>query len=1242
MDDSQKRLHAVAPDRKTGDAAARAAALDITQSWIVEAPAGSGKTELLMQRFLRLLAHVEQPEQVLAITFTRKAAAEMRDRIVESLREAQNNVPLDPQARHKHITRELALTALEADATLAWNLVRQPQRLNIRTIDSLCSQIAGRLPVLSQLGGAMQPVEHAADLYRLAAQATLQEIGGSDTRLRAALFTLLLHLDNQMDRIVELITAMLGSRDQWGRIFPIAQEHSDEELDTIIHERFEKPLQRNAEEALQRTFELLDPATWSQIFDLARYQATTLGDSGPGPARNPAPSTDVPPARHPHLAEWQAVVRLLLTNEGGLRKPSGINKKIGFAAGQPRTQQLQSLLGSLQERSDLAQALTRLRAVPPAQYEERQRAILRASFLVLRHAIARLKTTFAQTGRSDFVEVALAARQALADDADSLAQTFGTAIRHLLVDEMQDTSLTQYEIFSQLVENWDGHSQTIFLVGDPKQSIYRFRHVEVGLFARTRREGLGGVALNHLQLSGNFRSHQSLVLRTNQDFARIFARQSDVEADSDAIEFTASQAAHCEPLTERVFWHPHIVEYRDPTDPVGGNSEESPQDVEAREICDLIAMRRAHTPPGQNPPSMAILIRARTHVATLLRQMRARQIPYRAVDLDTLADRQPVLDALALTRCLLHSEDRVAWLAALRAPWCGLTLADLQILCGSDEPAASGGTVAERLRARIPLLSGDGQVRAARTWKALELATRLLSTERLSMVVERLWHTLGGPECVEAAEMPAIREFFRLLEKMEAENAPIHAGQLEARMKDLFAPPDPGADAPVEVLTLFKAKGLEWDIVLMPGLHRGTSSDKPGLLSWIEELPTRVQPSEGVPDIEGGASTIYLAPIKRTAEEREPISQWIRAKRAERESAELKRLLYVGWTRARRELHLFVQCKQNKDGGLREAQPKSLLRTAWPVASAIFEQQLQAQGAPSAPATKVAAMPSPASRPESSLPGKLTSLAAEAPEEQAEVARIPLSNFRRVRPGWQPVQPPPDVPLRRESHPAAVAEAFRMFQRPQGSWLARIFGTVVHAFLEPLARILEQAGEPPARPALQLAVEQLHRPIQLQLMRSGLETRDAEAAATRVRSVLLQVADDAVGRWVLARHAPPIAGMTAFEIPLTALYQGAQRSIRVDRMFLGGETPEVPGENFIWIVDFKTSHTSGDVEKFLAAERDLYREQMRAYAAIAQAACPQRRQVRLGLYYPLLQRFSWWAQDCPPVAGEPELRGSMQ
>ena len=111
----------------------REQALDITQSWIVEAPAGSGKTGLLIQRYLKLLGDtsVEQPEQILAITFTVKATGEIRERILAQLEAAAQNAPLKDDTDFERQTRALALAVLERDRALNWHLLERPRRLKI-------------------------------------------------------------------------------------------------------------------------------------------------------------------------------------------------------------------------------------------------------------------------------------------------------------------------------------------------------------------------------------------------------------------------------------------------------------------------------------------------------------------------------------------------------------------------------------------------------------------------------------------------------------------------------------------------------------------------------------------------------------------------------------------------------------------------------------------------------------------------------------------------------------------------------------------------------------------------------------------------------------------------------------------------------------------------------------------------------------------------------------------------------
>src|SRR5580658_1391664 len=156
------------------DSAARLRALDVSQSFIVQAPAGSGKTELLIQRYLKLLETVETPDAVVAITFTRKAAGEMRWRVMEALRAARNGV--EPEAEHERLTFEISRHVLAHERRQGWDLLQNPARLRIETIDALCAAITRRMPWLARFGAMPEIVEKAQGLYREAARNTLSHL----------------------------------------------------------------------------------------------------------------------------------------------------------------------------------------------------------------------------------------------------------------------------------------------------------------------------------------------------------------------------------------------------------------------------------------------------------------------------------------------------------------------------------------------------------------------------------------------------------------------------------------------------------------------------------------------------------------------------------------------------------------------------------------------------------------------------------------------------------------------------------------------------------------------------------------------------------------------------------------------------------------------------------------------------------------------------------------------------------
>ena len=163
------------------------------------------------------------------------------------------------------------------------------------------------------------------------------------------------------------------------------------------------------------------------------------------------------------------------------------------------------------------------------------------------------------------------------------------------------------------------------------------------------------------------------------------------------------------------------------------------EDCEAEGACvaDIIQGERQRHPADR----IAILVRARTHLPEIVRALQAAQIPFRAVDIEPLGHSQVVRDLHALTLAILRPADRVAWLALLRSPVCGLALPDLHELCRDDDRA----TIPQLFRSRASRLSEDARRRCERLFGVLDEAIALRGRSRLRQIVERTWIVLGGP-----------------------------------------------------------------------------------------------------------------------------------------------------------------------------------------------------------------------------------------------------------------------------------------------------------------------------------------------------------------------------------------------------------------------------------------------------------------------------------------------------------------
>lgn len=1201
------------------DHAARRRALDTRLSAIVEAPAGSGKTGLLLQRYLKLLGEggVSQPEEVLAITFTRKATAELRERVLEQLHAAAAGRPLPEEAgSFERETRALAESALRADLRHEWRLLDQPQRLRIRTIDALCAEIARTLPLLSG-SGTSEPVESAEPLHREAARRTLLELGGSDAALNDALETVLLHRDGNLTDCETLLARMLEHRQQWGDLVPLTAESlSDEHLDTQVRPRLERSLEAIVCTGLQRA---LDAMPSDVLADLCELVARLGSEPSYHPAE-PSPiavwASHMEPLRASarDLVYWQSLLKLLFTGEGEWRKsvrPHHLRFNVSYEDGDALSGFIERL-----QAAECKDALKAIRSLPAPKFPDDQWRVAKALFRLLRHALIHLKILFAETGHCDFSELALAACEALAaeDGAADLAHSPVARLTHLLVDEMQDTSSSQYTLLERLTRSWDGHSQTVFLVGDPKQSIYLFRQARVERFLRTFSERrLGDLPLEPLRLTANFRSQAALVKSFNETFAQIFPQSAITQACGQEREVPFVQA---HPVRDAVTypksidWHVEILgDQEAPNVPKRSMRDLRAARIEgeAREIRQIIEeWRKRPLPAGRTKPwSIAVLARARRHLTSITSEL-ARDhgngpIPFRAVDIDVLNERQEVLDALALTRALLHPADRVAWLAVLRAPWCGLSLADLLRLTAEGASSDPDATVAELVAGRATELSPSGQQLLSRVWPILEEAATTIGRTSFSSHLERTWLSLGGDAALAAERLSNVRRFFEVLRALEREGTGyIDSATLNARLSRLFAETAPN-DSAVQLLTIHNSKGLEFDVVLIPGLERATPRSRHEILNWLE-----------IDSVDGEAAHILLAPIQSRGEQSDGLNQWLSRAKHARESAETRRLLYVACTRAREVLHLFAAGETDSHGVLRKPTDGSLLRAAWPVASSEFAvdaRVVEPEVSPTAaPALRGKLLPFvPASDSEGGLTLAAAADGVIGKTDVPMVHRLPLdfAPMDRFLHGGG---------LRLPYTPAVNLPHEPTFERPEGSFAVRAFGNVVHRFLQLLASRIadghtadEVLAELPAwEPRLNAA-----------LRNDGLAPTLAQREVPRARTALHNALTDPIGRWILSA-SDGASSERSIAMPDSTV-------LRADRTFIAGAAPLLDGGH-IWIIDFKTSEQGSRTEdRFEEEELLKYRTQLDRYANALRELSGSSGEIKLGLYYPLVPQLLHWS-----------------
>ena len=907
------------------------------ENFIVEAPAGAGKTELLTQRYLKLMAIVSAPEEIVALTFTNKAAAEMRNRILLSLVCAQNDTPplselangLHKIAPHKLVTRQLALSALKHASNNGWQLLAQPARLRIQTMDALCSSLARQMPLLSRFGGQPNVVMDALNHYQNAAQLTLALVN-DETDLDATISTALRFLHNDIEKLTKLLAQMLAKRDQW---LPLAGEHANVNAEDIAV-NINQALTELIEQRLDDILRAIPKSSQLQIMPLMRFAASNLA---PDHAFEVLADWQTPlTASINDLSKWQLLADFFLTVSGTLRKTVNVNN--GFP---PNTDKKNPHFETFKQRFYEAcelitdvNALDALRQLPSAVDETilQDSVITQAFAKLLQLATAQLWGCFQAANEVDFVAIAQSASYALENETGvtDLALKLDYKIMHLLVDEFQDTSPSQMRLISQLTTGWqsnygrasysngdgralhpNGDGRTLFCVGDPMQSIYRFRKADVSLFLQASEFGINQIPLTPLKLSRNNRSHPQVVNWINNTFKSVFpATDNIIQASISYRTFIATK-----PSIDNEGVNVHAM--------VLNSDEESDQAklIEARKVADLITQELSDNPQD----NIVVLVRSRSHLAELVSVIRRdyAHIRFQALDIERLNDRQTVLDALSLTRALLHRADRVHWLSILRAPWCGLTLKDMHALAFDNHSATIWQLMTDDVR--VQTLSLDGQQRLMHVRTILSEAFAHQGRMPLRRWIESTWLKLGGPyTLISEGDNRDVQAFFDLVETT-ARGFVLDLDQLDASINKLYAEPDILATSQLQFLTIHAAKGLEFDTVILPALNRKPPNPDSPMMLW-EDVAV------------GQHRHLLAAPVVRRIKGKPSLYEFLKSLETQRLDNETARLLYVAATRTIKRLHLVGTVIKTAKDELKP-EPKSLLALLW---SAVNDQFLVA------------------------------------------------------------------------------------------------------------------------------------------------------------------------------------------------------------------------------------------------------------------------------------------------------------
>ncbi|AWD32273.1 ATP-dependent helicase/nuclease subunit A [Candidatus Kinetoplastibacterium sorsogonicusi] len=884
--------------------------LDVYKSFLIQAPAGSGKTELLVNRILSLLTIVNTPEEILAITFTKKAASEMHERIIFKLN----------QAASQYDSSNLAFKVLQRSKILNWDLLNNTSKLSIKTFDAFCVDILSKLQIYFESNFHIKITNYPDKYYVQVANSILNMIDQ-----KASIRKLLLHIDLNLSLFKHHIIYMLKTRDQWISLIKNGYKKNllkssfikSIELDLCFIKHNICDMDIKVKEAITSAANYLKNNVNNPLENFINWNGefkTTIND----------------------LPFWKSFAFLILTEANKIRSASGVNKKLGFPSDSLHKSIFVEWLKKIDKNSPWIFRLILIRDILENNFHFNKTDYLDYQFEVLKIAIQKLKFYFQKYGEIDFIEIeelTYSYLKNLFNKKNSNNNIFIKKylnISHILIDEFQDTSHNQLNLLETLTLEWKvNDKKTLFLVGDPNQSIYKFRNADVSIFSYVKNNGINKIKLIHLKLNLNFRSNKFLIEWINNCFKKLMPNN-----DSTLGQFLYEKSISYKEYGDNnhVKFLPNIIK--------NNNTLENTQSENI-----VINLIRKIIKSKQRNNSTVLLVRSRNHVLNLIKRFDKENIPYQAIDIIPLNSKAVISDLLQIIKAILHPSDRLAWLSLLRSPFCGLSLNTLHKLFGIYDDLSipyimkfivlkgdwffiqNDNNLLKMCICDINKIEIETYCQCQSQGILLDeylrikhIANAMIKNEfsynSFTYELMKIWNQLGGQYAYFNDTTQDVQNFFQIIDETTTDNN-IDIDLIEEQIKNSYSSiiKKNNNEFYIEIMTIHKSKGLEFDNVILYDIHKTSINDREPLFRFDKNYYDNLTLFSSIKSIDDK----YQNPIFLYLKKRDEIKY----------QYELNRLVYVACTRSKNSIYFIGNIYYDKNNKIKKPNKKSFLYILW-------------------------------------------------------------------------------------------------------------------------------------------------------------------------------------------------------------------------------------------------------------------------------------------------------------------------